>query len=147
MAHLKLYLNGTPGGTDGEEITDATILKGIMTNSHASYNSTGCAIVPICFRCEAGFKATNLQIVKIADVSYLTMYKSSNSYNSVSDLDTFKAIMAANYFITNSIYSDTFGLTVENTNVMVLLCIAAKASDSTGLTDIFSVSYVEDAVS
>jgi hypothetical protein len=147
MAHLKLYLDGTPGGTDGEEITDATTLKGIMTNSHASYNNTGGAIVPICFRCEEGFKATNVQIVKISDVSYLSMVKSSGTYSSVSDLETFKQLMAANYFIHNSVYSSTFSLTVENTNVMIVFCISAKDTDSTGLTDVLSVSYVEDAVS
>ena len=50
MAHLKVYLKGTPGAADGEEWTDDTTIKGIMTNTQASSRGHGCAFLPIsCF--------------------------------------------------------------------------------------------------
>jgi len=143
MAHLKLYLNGTPGGTDGEELTDSTVIKGIMTNSQAGYQNYGGAIVPVCLRCEAGYRATNVVVRSITNVFCITCSYNNTSYFAINSLELFKTLCENANFGSIGIPSGTT-FTVENTNVMILLLVEACNTDTTALTDLFSVSYVED---
>ena len=47
MAHLNVYVNGTPGGTDGVlATTDTLIADGIMFPSN--FGSTGFTVIPLC---------------------------------------------------------------------------------------------------
>ena len=144
MAHLKLYLNGTPGGTNGEELTESTVLKGIMTNTHASYKDYGGAILPVCLRCDTGFKASNVVFKYINNVFSLPGYYQNKGYYTIDNLETFKNICGNGTFIFNGLSTIT-PFAVGNINVMVILCIEAASTDTTALTDLFSVSYVEDA--
>ena len=144
MAHLKLYLNGTPGGTDGEELTENTVLKGIMTNTHASYKDCGGAILPVCLRCDTGFKASNVVFKNINNVFCFSVYYQSKGYYALDNLETFKNVCGKGTYTFNGLSTIT-PFAVGNTNVMVLLCIEAASTDTTALTDLLSVSYVEDA--
>ena len=146
MAHLKAYLNGTPGGTDGIEITDETTIKGIMTNSQAANQGYGAAYVPICFRCEEGFKATNAVVKSLSNCYCLTTYYGySSSCNDFAELEKFKTIMDNCHFVSQSMYGTAIS-EIGSTNVMMLFIIDGKETDSSALTDLFSVSYVEDVV-
>jgi len=150
MAHLKLYLNGTPGGTDGEELTDSTVIKGIMTNSQASRYTYGgkdtyygASVLPVCLRCDAGFKATNVILKSITNTYALLGYINSTMYFAIENLDTFKSVCETSSFGIGTIQS-TMTFNVGNTNVMLILVIEAASTDTTNLVDLFSVSYVED---
>ena len=69
MAHLKVYLNGTPGLKDGVELDisnpiDLSILSGISgrPGGTGGITSSGCKIIRLCLREDTGFKATGVVI-------------------------------------------------------------------------------------
>lgn len=149
MAHLKVYLKATPGSADGEEWTDDTTIKGIMTNTQASCNGYGCSFVPICLRCEDGFKATNVKLVGVNKTYYVHFYKNGNSNVSnqyFRTLAEFKTMMGDGHGVLNSMYSSYAGIDVGTTNVLIVLAVMGNIDDSTSLTDLISISYIEDAV-
>lgn len=149
MAHLKVYLKGTPGAADGEEWTDDTTIKGIMTNTQASSKGHGCAFLPICLRCEEGFKASNVKLVGVNKTYYVHFYRNGNSNVSnqyFRTLADFKTMMGDGHGVLNSLYSSSTGIDVGTTNVLIVLGIMGNIDDSTSLTDLISISYIEDAV-
>ena len=130
---IKLYLNGTPGGTDGAEINSLTF-KNLMAYSKGigssnSYNAT--TILPVCLREESGKTATDVKVQGIITDAVQT-YCSGYGYSTY-PTDGF------------SMYSKTSGSIggVGSTNVLVFLAISAKASVASG-TNLFSISYVEN---
>lgn len=147
MAHLKVYLKGTPGAADGEEWTDDTTIKGIMTNTQASSRGHGCAFLPICLRCEEGFKASNVKLVGVNKIYYVMFYSGYNDSDQYfRTLERFKKVMASCSKNVNSLYSSATGIDVGTTNVLIVLAVMGNIDDSTSLTDLISISYIEDAV-
>ena len=147
MAHLKVYLKGTPGAADGEEWTDDTTIKGIMTNTQASSRGHGCAFLPICLRCEEGFKASNVKLVGVNKTYYVMFYSGYNDSDQYfRTLERFKKVMASCSKNVNSLYSSATGIDVGTTNVLIVLAVMGNIDDSTSLTDLISISYIEDAV-
>ncbi|WP_307760993.1 hypothetical protein [uncultured Phascolarctobacterium sp.] len=147
MAHLKVYLKGTPGAADGEEWTDDTTIKGIMTNTQASSKGHGCAFLPICLRCEEGFKASNVKLVGVNKTYYVMFYSGYNDSDQYfRTLERFKKVMASCSKNVNSLYSSATGIDVGTTNVLIVLAVMGNIDDSTSLTDLISISYIEDAV-
>src|SRR5574344_1644245 len=120
MAHLKVYLKGTPGAADGEEWTDDTTIKGIMTNTQASSRGHGCAFLPICLRCEEGFKASNVKLVGVNKTYYVMFYSGYNDSDQYfRTLERFKKVMASCSKNVNSLYSSATGIDVGTTNVLI----------------------------
>ena len=147
MAHLKVYLKATPGSADGEEWTDDTTIKGIMTNTQASSRGHGCAFLPICLRCEEGFKASNVKLVGVNKTYYVMFYSGYNDSDQYfRTLERFKKVMASCSKNVNSLYSSATGIDVGTTNVLIVLAVMGNIDDSTSLTDLISISYIEDAV-
>lgn len=129
---LKMYINGTPGGTDGTEITTLTI-KNLMSymkgdTETASYN--GFAIVPICLREESGYKASSVTVnpLTVANAKVLiASIGASWPTNGFSLYDTAQSIGE-----------------LEQTNKMFYLYVSASAAIASD-TNLCTISYVEDA--
>lgn len=60
MAYLKVYRDGTPGGTDGTEITPGSTL--IAKGAWATYEASMCDPITISLRCDAGHSAASVTI-------------------------------------------------------------------------------------
>ena len=128
---IKLYLNGTPGGTDGTEITSLTF-KNLMSYVKGLSNDglNGIAFLPVCLRETSGLIANNVQISGISTDAVRT-YCSGNGFTAHTT-DSFRC------FINN-----TNCITIGQTNVLVFLAIMANDSVASG-TKLFTISYVED---
>lgn len=131
-AHLKFYLNGTPGGTDGTEIDPET--TNLVSNG---VNSTaypyGGSYLELCVRCDAGFNATSVNI-KMAD----------NSYNMWSGC--YNCTTLALYYTTSlgSAVKEINITTVKNINMLFLVFVSSATTANTA--SLFTVSFTEVAV-
>ncbi len=144
MAHLNVYVNGTPGGTDGVlATTDTLIADGIMFPSN--FGSTGFTVIPLCLRCDAGFSAQSVKITTPAPQFFCILRGTTTN----TDIFTSAASMysntgwTANSFTNGSFYS---GITVGNTNVTFLVLASGNSTLTTGITDFFTLSFIEVAV-
>ena len=118
-----------------------------MTNTQASSRGHGCAFLPICLRCEEGFKASNVKLVGVNKTYYVMFYSGYNDSDQYfRTLERFKKVMASCSKNVNSLYSSATGIDVGTTNVLIVLAVMGNIDDSTSLTDLISISYIEDAV-
>lgn len=104
---IKILASAT-GDEDGEEITSATTIAAIMTNSHTSCNGVGGNYLPICLRCEEGFKAIDVCIEGGTKVGYLNAtYGCNGSTQGFVTWESFKATLEDSKcrFIRNAMYS------------------------------------------
>ena len=127
---LKFYVNGTPGGTDGTEVTSLTF-KNFMKYIYGSTiykNST--AFLPICVREENGYTATDVQLTGVV----------SNASNPISMVSSGYTAYPTDSVSLNA--SANLG-TINNTNKMFYVGLTHSDSVSSG-TEIFRASYIED---
>ena len=156
-----ILLNGTPGQSDGIEITGNIILKNvldgysIMSPSYGGsiYNSSrNCIIVPICIRMKPGFKASDIKITYCRNASfyslpvvlgnsgtYLPTLFTSYPSSDYSNPDCLPLNDTSNKNFNNSSITD-------NVNHMFLLVICLRGDQTSipGNTTLFQISYQED---
>ena len=130
---IKVYINGTPGGTDGTAITSLTI-KNLMTyvkGESEGYRKSYTAF-PIFLREESGFTASSVKITGAwNDTSGKPLVLTSGSYSA---------------WPTGSISLGTGTRDLNNvgqTNQMVYLMVNSDTSIASG-TEIATISYVEN---
>lgn len=145
MAHIKMYINGTPGGTDGEEITEINsqvLAKTSLAYANAAYDSWGMSFKRISFRCDPGFTATDVQL---RFTNNYTGYDSrTNATTSESVLNTNRniTIQTANY---NNVFSRTFSIgNLGNVNKTIIIASVASGYPAEGVAgELFTISGVE----
>ncbi|MCH4157638.1 MAG: hypothetical protein LKF34_03440 [Acidaminococcaceae bacterium] len=134
---LRMYINGTPGGTDGTAITSLTF-KNFM--KYAKGNATGNGItsfayLPVFLREETGLKANNVQIS--VGVSWGTLATGcSAGYTSWPANNTGVSLKC--YFSPANIGA------VGQTNVMILLAVGTGSTSIASGQQLFTISYAED---
>ena len=127
---LKMYVNGTPGGTDGTEITSLTI-KNLMSYSCGSdYSTNSLTVMPIFLRETSG---TASSVIIIGKLNYNSPVLYTGSSRAFSAYPTSGFDFSSDNSIGN----------VGTTNVLVFLCISANTFISSG-TELFTISYVEN---
>lgn len=135
---LRMYINGTPGGTDGTAITSLTF-KNFM--KYAKGNATGDGItsfayLPVFLREETGLKANNVQIS--VGVSWGTLATGCSA--------GYTSWPANNTGVSLECYSSPANIgAVGQTNVMILLAVGTRSTSIASGQQLFTISYVEDA--
>ena len=144
MPHLNVYVNGTPGGKDGVLATpDTLIADGLMFPSNLGV--TGVTVVPLCLRCDEGFNAQSVKITTPAPQFFCIL----RGKNAGTDIFTSPAVMYSNTeWTANSFIGSSFGsgITVGNTNIAFLMFAIGNSTLTTGITDFFTLSFIEVAI-
>jgi len=158
MAHIKCYLNGTPGLMDGTEVTVQDITAafahgamqvGVTGNSLSDSNYTWCiygkptyyvAFANICLRMEEGFQISSL---KLKASEPFSVVRGSDYNYFISDIEKFKNAKGARSGTTNEVtYSGVLGMT----NIMFTLAFCSPTLDVDVLEEAFTLSFIESEV-
>lgn len=160
MSNMMILLNGTPGQSDGIEITGNIILKNVLDGySIMSPNQSGgiynrnrnCIIVPICIRMKPGFKASGIKITYLVNASFYSSPVALD--NSGTHLPTlFTSYPSSDYsnpdYLDLNNASENFNNSsiTDNVNHMFLLVICLRGDQTSipGNTTLFQISYQED---
>ena len=160
MSNMMVLLNGTPGGTDGTELSGDITLKNILNSyglagtgdSRPSYGTVG-IVVPICIRMKDGYTASS---IKITANGTSNMIVGTYTYWSNPDVYLFTSYptSAPEYpnFTSNSdsyTYSSNPTSIQTNKNYMFLLYITLKKNQTSipANTPLCQISYQENKVS
>lgn len=150
MPNLNVYVNGTPGGTDGTLIdptAGALDVSGI-------YPISGVAkyiYLPLCLRCNTGFRATSVRLTPLD--SNFRFISTSNNY--IFTFDTFEQVDGMSpYSLSYSSSTCALGQfsnpsterSVSNTNVLFFGAYYFYGTPTAGTRNMFSVSFVENVV-
>lgn len=139
---LKMYINGTPGGTDGTEVTTLTF-KNMLSymrgySAPSGYNSV--IYLPIFLREEPGFTATDVKIKNLSVTNAIVAVGQPKK--------TWPTTTSGAGVIYNTVgYVMDVGSRVgaiAQTNILIYFGIAASVNIPSG-TQLFSISYVESA--
>ena len=125
---IKLYLHGTPNGTDGVEVQTLTIKNVFSYMGLKGYPGSppqGCAVLPIYIREESGFVATN--VVISSPCGYVS--KGMTSWPTGDIMVSGKQTISK----------------LEQNNIMIVLFLNISANIVAN-TPLLSISYVEDPV-
>lgn len=131
---IKIYVNGTPGSTDGKEITSLTIKNLIQyaIGSDNTYLGKSTVFLPIFLREENGFTATNV-ILESKKTEGLNTGCAACGTNWPSD-----DLELEYYNNQNNIG------TVGQQNILVYIGVSVDAAIASG-TELFTISYAETA--
>lgn len=143
MAHLRVYRDALPGDTSGVEIvagSDSIDMSGLYP-SGAADGSSKYVVVPLCLRCDVGFKATSVIISQINAPKAIIV---SNLCKTLAD---YSSMIPNTYFVQS--YSPYNIGEVDNTNVMffVLGLVGYLETTLTETINALNISFVEIATS
>lgn len=149
MANLNLYLNGTPGGTDGTLIDPTTgilDLSGIYPIS----GDTKCIIFPLCLRCNPGFRATSVRLTT-ADSNFRFIGQTGiftfDTYAQLDEVPGWSAyLMNGTVYLGQSTSPVSERAYVEDKNILFLGAYSFYGAPTAGTRSMFSISYVENQV-
>ena len=128
---LKIYINGTVGGTDGTEITSLTIKNLMKSMVGGSYNTNGFTVFPIYLR-ETNAAATDIVITGKEDWT-------ENAHLFTGSSDAFTGYPTDGFSMTSSTTIKNIG----TTNTLVFLGVASDTAIAEG-KELFTISYVEN---
>lgn len=134
---LRVYLDGTPGGTDGIELSpdNGLALNKFMFPNSFSQNSAD-MVVPLCLRCDEGHTALSISINL-----YNGVFFGSNTelYNTVNSLES---ALSQQHFNGNTASNYSPNLEVGGTN-SVFMVLFHSTESILGAGNLFSMSYAE----
>ena len=129
LPNLKMYINATPGGTDGTEITALTFKN--MRKYMSTQNCNQHIVLPICFRADDGFTENNVTLNSVLSSPEVVFSKAHTEWPTSSDYLSGSKVIG----------------TICQTNVLVFVFInVLETHTSIPLQDLFTISYVEEAV-
>ena len=148
MSNLMVLKNGTPGKTDGEEITSLTI-KNILNyyaleSNSATVTSRNGVVIPISLRTKPGYIASSITIKANSSPN---VYKGGMlSWLSIREYSSLPTENEGWFHVNDSGVLSTVVNSTSNLTFLFYISMAGSVSSLPTNTPLFQISYQEDKV-